>query len=114
MGSGCRSARVPNPLDGGGIDSDRHAGPLLLQQHGGTGIPVVPAAIARLRHFLQHHVRQPHRHAEFTAKLGGERDILVGEAQREGRRIELSRQEMIAQPVKTYELLNVKSLKRNA
>src|SRR5712692_3474048 len=82
-----------------GIDRDRDAGALLLQQHGGTRVALVPAAVARLRHFLEREIAQPHRHAELAAERDRERHVLVGEAERERGRVVDARQELVDQRI---------------
>ena len=46
-----------------------------------------PAAIERLRHFGERHVRKPHWHAQFAAKLGGKPHVLVSKLQGKARRV---------------------------
>src|SRR5262245_6913369 len=69
-------------------DLDVHARPFLLQQHRDPRVAIAPAAVERLGHLLERHVGHAHRDLVLPAERDGERDVLVGQAQREGRRIE--------------------------
>src|SRR2546427_676289 len=86
-------------LELGRVHLDLHAGALLLQQHGHPRVALAPAAVERLRHLLQRQVGQAHRHLVLAAERAGQRDILVGQAQRERRRVELAGQEIVGQAV---------------
>src|SRR5215813_2042526 len=74
-------------------------GALLLERHGDARVALAPAAVERFRHLGERQVRQAHRHALLAAKLGGEGDVLVRQAQGEVRRIVLAAEELVRRPV---------------
>ena len=55
----------------------------------------MPAAVHRLGHLGKRQLRQTHRHAELAGQLGCQRHVLVGEAQRERRRVVFAGQELV-------------------
>src|SRR5262245_2835781 len=95
----CRSLalqHLPNLLLG---DGDLDARPLLLEQHGDARVARRPSTVERLGHLLEREVRDAHGHADLAAERRGERDVLVGQFEGEGRRIEDARQELIDEAV---------------
>ena len=81
------------------IDRDLHTGTLLLQQHRYSGITLAPATVKRLGQLIKGEVRHRHRHFHLATKSGGERYVLVREAQSEVWRVVDSRQEMGGQSI---------------
>src|SRR5712671_2441627 len=86
-------------LDTFGIDTDLDPGALLLDDHRRARVAVPPAAVQRLGELGERQIRDPHRHVEVAAELGGETPVLVGEPQRKGGGLVLAGQELIDQPV---------------
>src|SRR5262249_33941087 len=78
---------------------DLHTGSLLLEQHEAARVAIAPATVERLGDLLEREVAEPHRHAVLAAQRGGERDVLVAEAQGEGWRLELPGQELLGEHV---------------
>src|SRR5581483_11346543 len=76
-----------------------HAGTLFLQGEEGAEVPALPAALHRLAHGFHGDARLPHRHVFPVGELERERHVLVRQAQAEGRRIELVRQEVLGHAV---------------
>src|SRR5713101_4693499 len=81
------------------VDGDFDAGTFLLQEHRDAGIALAPSAVERLRQLIQSEIRHRHRHVDLAAECGGERYVLVSEAQGEVRRIVHPGKEMGRQPV---------------
>ena len=75
--------------------SNVHARAFLLEQHRNARIALAPTAVQSLRHFGERDVRELHRSVSLAAERGCERDVLMGELQREARMIELAREELV-------------------
>ena len=58
-----------------------------------------PPTRERFRHLSEREIAHAHGHAELAAKRVGERNVLVGEPERERRRIVLARQELVYQRI---------------
>src|SRR5215470_9805995 len=80
-------------------DLDLHARALFLQEHRDARVALGPAAVERLGHLLERDVGQLHRHLVLAPERRRQRDVLVGQSQRERWRIELPGQELIGETV---------------
>src|SRR5256712_3374483 len=68
---------------------------LLLQEHRDPRVTLAPAPVERLGHLFERDVREPHGHLVLAAEARRQRDVLVRQSQRERRRLEPPRQELI-------------------
>src|SRR5437660_12326072 len=91
-----RRERFVQPL---GIHRDLDTRALLLEQHHRARIAAAPATRESFRHLGEREIAHAHGHAEVAAERIGERNVLVGELEREGRRIVLAGQELVDQSI---------------
>src|SRR6516225_8895073 len=78
-----------------GIHGDLDARAFLLQQHHRARIAAAPPTRESFRHLGEREIAHAHGHAELAAERIGERNVLVGELERKGRRIVLAGQELV-------------------
>ena len=82
-----------------GIHSKLDTSAFLLEQHHRARIAAAPSTRERFRHLSEREIAYAHGQAELAAKRVGERNVLVGEPERERRRIVLARQELVYQRI---------------
>jgi hypothetical protein len=82
-----------------GIDGDLDTGAFLLEQHHGARVAAAPAAREGFRHLREREIAHAHGQAELAPERIGERHVLVGELEREGRRVVLAGQELVDQGI---------------
>src|SRR5262249_14460433 len=81
------------------LDLEGQTRPLEFQQHRHARVALAPAAVERLGHLHERQLAEPHGHAELTDDGGGQAHVLVGQAQRHGRRVVAVLQKVVAEAV---------------
>src|SRR5205823_3916332 len=94
-----QSLAIERLTETGLLDPALDARTLLLQAHGNARVALAPATVERLRQLGEGEVRHAHRHAVLASELRRQRDVLVGQAQGEVRRVVLAAEELVRDPV---------------